>query len=186
MGDFSIQLAAFAARAKANANAVVRKVVLDIGTRLVERSPVGDRELWAVNQPNVMNRELYQDFRAEQGKRPASRKTLDKYFGLRPEGYVGGRFRANWQLSEHARVPGELYQESPPASSYPDPGQILAAADANITLNPAGKKFYWQNNLPYAQALEDGWSTQAPAGMVGLTVSEFQSIVNGAAQEVSK
>lgn len=36
------------------------------------------------------------------------------------------------------------------------------------------------NNLPYAQRLEDGWSDQAPIGMVKVTVAEFQSIVKKA------
>jgi hypothetical protein len=43
------------------------------------------------------------------------------------------------------------------------------------------------NNLPYALRLEYGWSkNQAPAGMVGLAVAEFQSIVRDAAAEVNK
>lgn len=187
MGDFSLKLQQFAALAKGNANSVVRKVVLDIGTRIVERSPVGDRELWASNQVAMMNRQMFQDFRAEQGKRPASSKTLNKYFELKPKGYVGGRFRANWQLTEHAPATGELYDESPPATSYPGPDLIIAIADGNITLNPAGKKFFWTNNLPYAQALEDGWSTQCPpGGMVSLTVREFQTIIDKAVQELPK
>ena len=33
------------------------------------------------------------------------------------------------------------------------------------------------NNLPYARALEDGHSSQAPAGIVGRLQLEFKSIV---------
>jgi len=47
----------------------------------------------------------------------------------------------------------------------------------NITL---GKRVFISNNLPYAQAIEDGHSKQAPAGMVKVTVAEFLPIVNKA------
>lgn len=36
-----------------------------------------------------------------------------------------------------------------------------------------GKTIYLTNSLPYAQRLEYGWSQQAPAGMVRITVEEF-------------
>jgi hypothetical protein len=35
------------------------------------------------------------------------------------------------------------------------------------------------NNLPYANRLENGWSKQAPAGMVNLTFAELQAQING-------
>jgi hypothetical protein len=50
----------------------------------------------------------------------------------------------------------------------------------------AGKVHYLTNNLPYAYRLEYGWSRQAPNGMVGVTVVEFQSIVNAAAKDVNR
>jgi hypothetical protein len=48
-----------------------------------------------------------------------------------------------------------------------------------------GMTFYFTNNLPYIRRLENGWSKQAPAGMVGVTVVEFQAMVDKAAREVS-
>ena len=41
----------------------------------------------------------------------------------------------------------------------------------------AGDVIYLTNNLPYAVPLEEGYSKQAPAGMVALTVQDFQSVV---------
>lgn len=41
-----------------------------------------------------------------------------------------------------------------------------------------GDKLFITNNLPYAKRIEDGYSAQAPAGMVKVTVNEFKSIVN--------
>lgn len=48
---FVVDLTAFVKKAKGNADAVVRKVVLDIGTRIVVRSPVGDASFWKSPPP---------------------------------------------------------------------------------------------------------------------------------------
>lgn len=44
--QFAVALDAFVKKAKGRADTVVRKIVLDIGTRVVMRSPVGDPSLW--------------------------------------------------------------------------------------------------------------------------------------------
>lgn len=153
-GRYSLALAAFAKKAGDKADAVVRKVVLEIGTRLVERSPVGDGTLW---------------------EHPP------------PKGYTGGRFRANWQYGnfQGAGIPVEQqFEKSPPASSYPGAEQTIAAIETKLpTEGAAGMRHVLINNLPYAQRLEDGWSTQAPSGMVGLAIAEYQTIVNQAASD---
>lgn len=43
-----------------------------------------------------------------------------------------------------------------------------------------GQKLFITNNLPYAKRIEDGYSKQAPAGMVKVTIAEFDSIVRQA------
>jgi hypothetical protein len=48
----------------------------------------------------------------------------------------------------------------------------------------AGRVFYLANNVPYAQRIEDGWSRQAPTGLVALTAMEFQNIVGESAAAV--
>lgn len=94
-----------------------------------------------------------------------------------PKGYAGGRARANWQYGFGA----------PPAGDLPDidkSGQAsLNRIGSGVKAAPAAGVHYVVNNLPYAQALEDGHSTQAPSGMVGLAVVQFQAIVN---EEVAK
>ena len=147
MGKFSLDISAFVKKAKGSADAVVRKVVLDVGARIVERSPVGDGSLWK-NPP--------------------------------PKGYIGGRFRANWQASEGTSPSGDLPDIDPTGSAS---NERIAAA---IPINAAGGKYFLANNLPYAERLETGWSKQAPAGMVGLVVEEFTSIVDDAVQAVKQ
>lgn len=153
--SFSLKLDEFVKKAKTNADIVVRKVVIDLSTRVVERSPVGNRELWADNKDR-----------------------MSKGLPLQPKGYIGGRFRANWQYGNYSGA-------GIPMSDLPD---IDASGQASIdritsavpSTGAAGMVHIVKNNLPYAKRLEEGWSTQAPEGMVGVTVLEFQAVVDEA------
>lgn len=141
---FVLDMRKFTRKSKSTMDAVVRKIVLDLGTAVVMRSPVGDPSGWSS---------------------PA------------PKGYTGGRFRANWQYSEGTRLQGTLAEFDPSGQ------KAIAKIFARVgLLDAAGKIHYLTNNLPYGPALERGWSKQAPAGMVGLAVREFQGIVERAAK----
>lgn len=145
MMTFDLDISKFVSKTKGKADKVVRKIVLDIGRRVVERSPVGDATYW---------------------KSPP------------PPGYVGGRFRGNWQ---HGTVdmPRTVFDTVDDVS-----GERIAASVNN---GEAFAVHYIVNNLPYAIALENGHSRQAPpGGIVGLTVVEFGGIVREAAQEVNR
>ena len=81
-----------------------------------------------------------------------------------------GRFRGNWQVGI-GRIPtGTLDLNDKTGQAT-----ISKAQAAALSLE-AGQSITLVNNLPYAQRLEDGWSAQAPAGMVALTVQDFQEI----------
>ena len=87
-----------------------------------------------------------------------------------------GRARGNWQTTIGA-----------PASGTVDRlGESEALADvAQQTASfGAGKVIYLSNNLPYIYRLEyDGWSKQAPGGMLRKNVARIQSIVAKAARD---
>lgn len=141
--SFKGQLDAFARKTEGNMALATKKILIDIGTRIVERTPVGDPTLWA---------------------------------GPAPKGYVGGRARGSWQYS--INVP-----------SVGDTGIIDAAGATTIAviaakINPIPAIHYISSNLPYIQALENGWSSQAPAGMVGLVAIEFSGIVDVAVRSL--
>lgn len=148
---FGLDMSAFIAKAKGNMNAVVRNTVIDVGTSLVEKSPVGDASAWA-SPP--------------------------------PKGYVGGRFRANWQYGNLTGGAGVPMQDLPDID--PTGQASIARIVAGVPEDAAGKVHIIKNNLPYAQRLEEGHSKQAPQGMVALTVIEFQQIVDAAAAAVNK
>jgi len=133
---FALDVAAFVEKAGKNADLVMRKVALDVFTRVVLRTPVDT-----------------------------------------------GRARGNWILTVGtARI--EL-----PAKAPLDPtgkrvvevyGRLLASytiADGPISI---------RNRLPYIVRLEDGYSGQAPSGMVAVTVREYQGLVKRAVDEVKR
>ena len=91
-----------------------------------------------------------------------------------PKGYVGGHFRANWQLAIGSMPNGEVPGVDPTGASAQ--ARIMAA----IPDDASGRVYYLANNVPYAQRIEYGWSRQAPEGLVGLTVLKFREIVENA------
>lgn len=139
--SFAVDIRKFVEKAKGNADLVVRKIVLDLGTRIVEKSPVGDANLWS-SPP--------------------------------PPGYVGGRFRGNWQYGFN-EIPVDVLETVDPTGAESVKRILLGSARS-----PTAGIHYVSNNLPYAQRLEEGWSSQAPSGMIALTVLEFKAIVDRA------
>jgi hypothetical protein len=139
---FLLDVRGFVDRAKERANDVVRNVVIEVGTSIVMRTPVGNPTLWK--------------------RKP-------------PPGYVGGRARGNWQCDVSAAPEGDLPDIDATGSVS------IARITAAIPDAAAGKRYYLTNNLPYAMELEvNHHSSQAPNGMVGLAVLEFQQIVKAA------
>jgi|SRR5690242_11445466 len=129
---FALDLTALTVKYKGRLDAVVRKVVLDLGTRIILRSPV---------------------------------KT--------------GRFRANWQYGLGAPPEGTTLEVDKSGAA------TLRTLTRSVVQQDAAGKIHWlTNNLPYAVRLEYGWSKQAPAGMVGVTVREYQRVVRDAAKAV--
>lgn len=91
-----------------------------------------------------------------------------------PRGYVGGRFRGNWQLGVGS-MPGGVLNRVDPSGD-----RVRAEIGSAVPGDAAGKVYWLANNVPYAQRIENGWSRQAPTGLVGLTVTEFDSFVSAA------
>jgi hypothetical protein len=85
-----------------------------------------------------------------------------------------GRFRGNWQFS--LMTPDSSISLDVDPTGAETLGRIVAAAGAFT----AGQVAYITNSLPYAIPLEFGHSTQAPSGMVRVTLARFQEIVNEA------
>lgn len=146
MGRFAVDVQRLCEKIALDADIVVEKVVLDVSTSLVYKSPVGDAKYWK-HAP--------------------------------PPGYVGGRFRANWQYGN-----GEVNLTTTEEIDA-DGLKTISRIAESVGKDAAGRNHYISNSLPYAQRLEDGWSyRQAPNGMVGLTQIEFQAYVDKAVAEL--
>jgi len=86
-----------------------------------------------------------------------------------------GRFKGNWSLSI-ATTDNTSTQTVDPGG-----GATIAAGAGAVAAYAAMDGFpmiHVQNNLPYASRLEDGYSRQAPAGMVAITVADLAAIWN--------
>ena len=88
-----------------------------------------------------------------------------------PAGYVGGTARGNWMLTTTSPATGT--EGAPDASGSRALTRALPALQGWVGQG----SIFIVNNLPYITRLESGWSSQAPHGMVAVTVAEFQGIV---------
>jgi hypothetical protein len=91
-----------------------------------------------------------------------------------------GRFRGNWQCQIGSIPIGTLELDDRAGTA------TISRMQAEALKVEAGQVIYLVNNLPYAQRLEFGYSQQAPAGMVRLTVQRYRPIVEAVARELSK
>jgi hypothetical protein len=173
--SFSMQIAEFIAKTKGNRDLVVRAVAKKIDDKIIERSPVGDPSTWARN-PNV--RKVFGKVRVKKDWQLGFMSGETSSFRMGGMGYVGGRFRANWQISIGSAASGTL------DLADKDGAATAAAHAAVIGAAKAGDVIYIVNNLPYARRIENGWSKQAPIGLVALTIVEFQTIVDNAVNGV--
>ena len=91
-----------------------------------------------------------------------------------------GRARANWQTTIGAPARATL-------EATDRAGGAAIARGAEVAARfPLGATVWISNALPYAPRLEYGWSNQAPAGMVRVTVAEFQGLVSALAGQVKR
>ena len=210
--SFSLDLKAFAEKAKGNVEQVVKKVSIDLLNAVVDRSPVGKPELWAANiqyrQANTAAADAYdynvairntvinltgsnftKSGRLKRGVKYAKKLTkAERVQNFNINGlvtgkdYVGGRFRGNWQVSFEVGESGVLDLIDPRGTSAKASGtQVIEQFQIGVG------SIWMMNNLPYGPRLEyAGWSDQAPAGMVRISVTELQTFVNIAVAELAK
>lgn len=90
-----------------------------------------------------------------------------------PRGYRGGQFRGNWQLGVDTKPMAVFFGKIDP-SGVSTVGENIA----KIPLAASRHKYFLVNNLPYAMALEQGHSSQAPPhAMMYRVKREFNGIV---------
>lgn len=90
-----------------------------------------------------------------------------------------GRARGNWPCTIGAPAIGELGTKDPSGRAT-----IANATAVGLAWRArTGASILITNNLPYIERLEHGYSKQAPAGMVAVTVAEFGGVAIEEARE---
>lgn len=180
MGDFAATVAEFSLKAKENLDRQVRDITFALFSDVIRMSPVGNPELWESNrvaheynvQVKAHNAALRDD-PANLDKRGYLKRGLKLNDGMdivKPKGYVGGRFRANWNTSVTA--PDETVTDDV------DPSGSKATANVLAKMGGAGSVTFLCNGLPYGERLEyEGWSHQAPAGFVRISMARIDSYI---------
>ncbi len=203
-GGFAESIRAFAEQAQQALDATFREIVIEIGSSVIRMSPVGNPEIWAANVAHrqartaeadrydarvaARNEAVRQDpsnftkagnlKRGVKYAKPLTKTEREQNFAVNGlvagQGYVGGRFRGNWQFSIDTPATGELDRIDPSGN------EAIADLLAQVQALTIGQTAYIVNNLIYAVPLEYGHSTQAPHGMVRVTLANFQRIVDEA------
>jgi len=83
-----------------------------------------------------------------------------------------GRLRNNWQSSIGGPLRGELSGADKTGAG------AIRRANSTIANLDLGETFYFTNNLPYAARIEfEGWSKQAPSGMLRVNVERVRAAI---------
>ena len=89
-----------------------------------------------------------------------------------------GRFKGNWQVGI-----GSINTDASSGEDKSGSGPLGRTAVALETWKP-GQTIWLTNSLPYARRLEEGWSQQAPTGVVRLTVQAYSDAVKKAVESI--
>lgn len=95
-----------------------------------------------------------------------------------------GRAKGSWQVGiGMVNTATTTRTDTTPLGEKDDAGAALAAEVVLNTWKP-GQKIFLTLSLPYAKRLENGWSKQAPSGMVRLTVQAYSDAVKKAVESI--
>jgi hypothetical protein len=156
----------------------VQSIALAMLSEVIQRSPVGNPDLWKANtELRTKNTALADAYDANVDTRNATNTGKKKFKKLTQrerkenffvdakaagQGYVGGRFRGSHTVSIGSPDFTVTENIDPSGSETLSKGSMLIKASGNYPV------IYIQTNLPYAEMLELGHSTQAPGGVYDL------------------
>lgn len=148
----------------------VQEIALAMLSEVIQRSPVGNPDLWKANTElraqNTAQADAYDAMAASLGnKKLTQRERKENFFvdaKAAGQGYVGGRFRGSHTVSIGAPDFTVTENIDPSGSETLSRGSMLIKSSGNYPV------IYIQTNLPYGEMLELGHSTQAPGGVYDL------------------
>jgi hypothetical protein len=95
-----------------------------------------------------------------------------------------GRLKGNWQVDINQPATGEVDSSDQSPINTLDGGSARKVV-AGVMPAKLDDSIFLVNNLPYARIIENGnYSDQAPSGMVGVSIAEFQREVDKQARKL--
>lgn len=175
---WSHSLTEFADQAGEDITQMARAIGIAMLTEVVNRSPVGNPDLWEVNKAlRSKNIALADAYDANVDTRNASNTGKKKFKKLTQrerkenfyvdakaagKGYIGGTFRGSHMVSIGAPDMTVVENVDPSGRETISKGSMLIRASGKFPV------IYIQTNSPYGEMLELGHSTQAPGGVYDL------------------
>lgn len=175
---WSHSLTEFADQAGEDITQMARSIGIAMLTEVVNRSPVGNPDLWEANKAlRSKNTALADAYDANVDIRNASNTGRKKFKKLTQrerkenfyvdakaagKGYIGGTFRGSHMVSIGAPDLTVVENVDPSGSETINKGAMLIRASGKFPV------IYIQTNSPYGEMLELGHSTQAPGGVYDL------------------
>lgn len=97
-----------------------------------------------------------------------------------------GTFKANWNVSFGSPDTSVTDKtDTSPIKTVNSSSASIIAANNKLKTYKTGTTVFITNSMPYAYRLEyEGWSKQAPQGMVRTTIAELNTILQEAGAEV--
>lgn len=180
----------FVEKSQSNMEAMVKKTGVRILAQLVQMSPVGNPDLWKVNQTAVgYNQAVFEHneaLRKDPNNLTLKNRQLKKRARVNdsmdikaPPGYTGGRFRGNWQVTFDVPADGETGRVDKSGNMTKAVGNYMLE-QFKVGMNA----IYFTNNVPYAYRLEMGHSKQAPNGMIAITAENVSKFFRDAIAEM--
>lgn len=175
---WSHSLTDFADQAGEDITQMARAIGIAMLTEVVNRSPVGNPDLWEANKAlRSKNTALADAYDANVDVRNAGNTGRKKFKKLTQrerkenfyvddkaagKGYIGGTFRGSHMVSIGAPDLTVVENVDPSGRETINKGAMLIRASGQFPV------IYIQTNSPYGEMLELGHSTQAPGGVYDL------------------
>ena len=175
---WSHSLTDFADQAGEDITQMARAIGIAMLTEVVNRSPVGNPDLWEANKAlRSKNTALADAYDVNVDARNASNTGRKKFKKLTQrerkenfyvdakaagKGYIGGTFRGSHMVSIGAPDLTVVENVDPSGRETINKGAMLIRASGQFPV------IYIQTNSPYGEMLELGHSTQAPGGVYDL------------------
>ena len=123
--------------------------------------------------------------KAEKNSEKIFRGTAISLFGriIKRTPVDSGRLKGNWQVDVNQPASGDIGSKDATPIKTMSGGSAIKI-QSGVGTPSLNDTIYMVNNLSYAKTIEGGSSTQAPSGMVAVSLTEFKRVLKEEAAKV--